>query len=701
MRWLSFGVRVDKLVRVFSAIASVVCLTISLLFVFVSVIPLYYFRGYVNGYFSLIDYRLFYSHTQQQVHMPHTSYVRHVTVVFFLLSIASFMISVVSLIVLRKKSYLASGLIYGVSSGLVILFGLLYGYIYRAVSLDISRFNIFLGDEISFTSYLGVTRVEGIKIERLLLHELVFGTPLVLLLLVVAVTLSAISVGVSLYRIYEVCERESRWCLHTPRKVVTYGVLFMTTVSVMASTFVYYPSSLSVLPQSPPVRISLSPYMYVCTGLTRTTRAALTYTDFEYYPLSGWTSSGGVWSSVGNVSGAKGNVLSGTDNNNGVGEESLYYYNTDLSSRTSLWVLTKTKWVSGSTNQYYGVALMNNRRNSLVTVEIFTDGVSGYFDIWSYNVATRNGWQRHARVQISNYDRTKWYVIVVSYSVSGNTISISSYLYDVSGNYITSVSASISGAFRPSFIGVSVDYTGAGGSLTAYFDDFMISSADPRNAYFAGLQSGMIVDVFDNLGGLVSSGVSSGNTLSLSLVHDAVVGTGVDGKIVMKYPDGHLCGILTVPPTDVVLGGDAYSVVIGSMNVVLGANRTSSTVFTSVSGYSYFTTVVRVLKLESSQPLYVRIVLTSANYSGTLNADMWLEGVVKSTNITIRNSIVTSTSTNVVQLRPDGNNYVVFSGHFMSPSQTATLILRIEVCTSPEFGGVCVFYPTTIELSSS
>lgn len=95
------------------------------------------------------------------------------------------------------------------------------------------------------------------------------------------------------------------------------------------------------------------------------------------------------------------------------------------------------------------------------------------------------------------------------------------------------------------------------------FDDFIVSTADPRAIAFSGLQAGMRVEVWDNLGNLLASGVATGSVLHLSVVGDAVAGTGANGRIVVRYPDGSLCVEHLVLPHDAILGGDAYKLELG------------------------------------------------------------------------------------------------------------------------------------------
>jgi hypothetical protein len=63
-----------------------------------------------------------------------------------------------------------------------------------------------------------------------------------------------------------------------------------------ASVLVYSPISTSISPASPPIILIEGDYKLTFTGISRSGRGASVYTDFETYPISGWTSSGGSWS---------------------------------------------------------------------------------------------------------------------------------------------------------------------------------------------------------------------------------------------------------------------------------------------------------------------------------------------------------------------------------------------------------------------
>lgn len=706
MDWAAGEEGVKGRARLLVAVASMACAIASLLYVLAAAAPLWYFHGYVRGYYSLLNYSLLYAHDGQPVSMPHTDYVRHVVVTFTLLSIVLLVLSPAPILLLRTKPTVASGLAYGVATGLGVLYGLLFGYLYRAVGFDVGRFAFLMdkpNNEVVFETNAGVIVFEGVIIEPTIIQGLVFGSPTLLILLALAVTASSVAAAAALHAAYKPEPRQKGDNLYeTLKHGSAYAMLLVLSFSALASVFTYYPSALTVNLQPPPATLETPLYTYTCTSLARTSRVALTYADFETYPLPGWASSGGIWSTVSRVVGAKGNVLRGSDNNGGIGGTSTYYYNTRLDTYSSLWVVAKTRWVSGSGNQYYGVSMVNSPGNRLFTVEIFTTGTTtGYLDMWSYNVVA-SGWSNHAHVAIPNYNQANWYVIVIYYSVSGTTITISAYLYDVNGNYVTSTSATITynTVFIPAYLGVSVDYTTTGASLTAYFDDFLISTADPRNIYFTGLQPSMRVEVWDNLGGLVAYGTATGATLTLGVVHDAVIGTGADGRIILKYPDSSACGVFKVPTTDAILGGDAYGLSTRSISWSPGANRTSSSVTVYLSGSETFITTARPLRVSASQTLYARLIIDSVSAPSTLNLDIWLEGVVKSTNATVRNGLPISASTSIVPLNLGGKDPIVLSGYFTATNQLAKLSLKLELCTAPGGRGACVQYPLLLNLAS-
>lgn len=121
-------------------------------------------------------------------------------------------------------------------------------------------------------------------------------------------------------------------------------ILLIVTISIVvfASVFIYNPVTLTVDPQSPPALLSCL-HDPVCQ-VSRTSRVALSYTDFEVYSTPGWISMDGLWSLVSELPGSKGNVLLGNDNNQGVGGASFYNSSTSFSGYNDLWVILKTRY---------------------------------------------------------------------------------------------------------------------------------------------------------------------------------------------------------------------------------------------------------------------------------------------------------------------------------------------------------------------
>jgi len=208
----------------------------------------------------------------------------------------------------------------------------------------------------------------------------------------------------------------------------------------------------------------------------------------------------------------------------------------------------------------------------------------------------------------------------------------------------------------------------AAADLWFRFEDFIVSTVDPRSISFAGFRGGMSVEVWDNLGNLVNSTAAPSSSFSLRVIRDVVVGTGVDGRIVVKCPDGYPCGVLTVPISDAILGGDAYSLATGAVAVSLGANKASSAVTIYISGSSPFNTTASLLMVNSSQVLYARLILDSISAPSALNADIWLEGFTKSTSITIKSGAPISASTSIVRLNLGLNNSIILTSYFSATS---------------------------------
>ncbi|MEM1668612.1 MAG: hypothetical protein QXM53_08150 [Thermofilaceae archaeon] len=692
MGWFTSREKLDTWARLLLVISCVASVAIAVLYVLLSTTPILRFSGYVEGYYSLYNYRLSYTHNGQLIHMPHTDYVRHVAVVFSTASCTLAGVALIAIAIARRKPLIAPGIAYGVSTALIVLYGLLRGYMWRAIELDISRFNHLIGDTLTYRTLAGTITFEGIKVEQTIIYRVAHLSSIPIILLTLAVIPSAIATGIAIYTFYRNNTQTEKPSEKTPvnklKKVTAYATTGLTTFALLASVFTYYPSSVTVNPQPPPATLEQPLYTYTCTGLLRTSRRALTYTDFEAYPVPGWTSYGGVWElSAGG--GFKGNALRGRDNDGGVGRSSQYYWNTRIDGYTSLWVSVKVR--AETFDGYKGIGLLNADRSRLYEISVQSTATIHKWD---------GAWRLIGSTSVPGYSATRWYTLVLNYSVTATAVSFTLWIYDDTGALVATLTASDTGAtrFTPAYAGVTID---AVPPRWFRFDDFIVSTMDPRSLHFTGFYTGMRVEVWDNLGYLVNSTAAPAPSFTLGVVSDVVVGTGSDGRIVVRYPDAYLCGVLTVPSTDAILGGDAYTLSTAPITVVLGVNKTSASLALRISGDPWFTTEARVLWVNVFQLLYARLLLDSLSAPSTLNLDLWIEGAATSTRIEIRNGNPISTSTSIVQLNLGLGNTIHLRGNFTTVNQVATLSLKLEICTMPGSMGACVFYPITLDLTSS
>lgn len=300
--------------------------------------------------------------------------------------------------------------------------------------------------------------------------------------------------------------------------------------------------------------------------LVRVSRGAVQgklWTDFEFMP-SGWSQDGGSWGIV--DGGFKGKALQGYDNDKGLGGASHFYNNTDLSGYTSLWASVKARRDIGT--YYYGISMRDRDSKRLYTIEIYrVSDKNGEVRVRSYNVEVERGWTILGSVSIANYDQQNWYAIIVNYVVAKEAVNFFVWVYDASGKEVARLSAQSTSPnrFAPAYIGVDVD----GPGMRALFDDFIVSTVDPRVVNFIDLPgAGYTICIYDNFGALVNCSTSTGSSASVGVVNDAVVGTGVDGRIVVKDPSGGIIVDYRVPQSDAVLGGDIYRLrlIVGGLN---------------------------------------------------------------------------------------------------------------------------------------
>jgi hypothetical protein len=369
-----------------------------------------------------------------------------------------------------------------------------------------------------------------------------------------------------------------------------------------------------------------------------------------------------------------------------------------LDTYTSLWVTTKLKYVSSNPYVYYGLALINAQRNRLYEISI-EEG--GYLDIWSYNVEAANNWRLLAQASITNFNLNNWYVLVVFYVMTSSYLSIQAFLYDTNGNLVAQASANSSSSrrFIPAYIGLEID------DGSALYDDFEIATSDLRVINFNSLQSGMQVQIIDNLNNLVAQGTASTSSLTLNVISDIVGGTGTDGRIIIKYPNGINCLIFNNPTSDAILGGDTYSLATSTMTITIDSTKTSANETFYVAGsLNYFTqTIFLNITVIDTNNYYASLILnqTASTISSNFNANITLvnRNNFKSTNITILNGVVTSSTTSEIVVF-SSNNYIFISARYSATGLSSTLVLILQYCTLQNYSGACVQYTIRLIINS-
>jgi hypothetical protein len=464
-------------------------------------------------------------------------------------------------------------------------------------------------------------------------------------------------------------------------------VLLVLVVAELAygAVFTYYSAKINASPVPPPVVLgAVGAY---CSGMARTARTAIAYTDFETSP-SGWASMGGSWSLT---TGYKGYGLMGKDNNQGIGGESQYYYNTRLDSYSSLWVTVKAQLLQNLGGKgWYGLALIDSSLSSMFAIEIYD--TRGYVEIWYYGP---NGSSRLNYSTITGYTSGSWYTIVAYYNVSSTSTTINATVYDVNGRAVGSVTWSGGYYLTPSYLGVVV------GGAHAVFDDFEISTGDPRFVTVNNTIPGYSISIGDNLGNIVASATASSSTTQLSVVTDIVVGTGTDGNITVYYPSGAVCLVYKPASGDTILGGDVYLIQGGAV-VYLGANYTSANVTATISTSSTSMVFLSVINNDSSKSYYARLILDSSTstVSGlTCNVTLY-NPTTTSTPITVSSGQVVYSSTSFIQIPAGGSANLSFTGYASSTGLTMRLNMLLEYCSQPNEQGVCVYYPVSLTLNS-
>ncbi|MEM0024572.1 MAG: hypothetical protein QXJ38_04970 [Thermofilaceae archaeon] len=265
-----------------------------------------------------------------------------------------------------------------------------------------------------------------------------------------------------------------------------------------------------------------------------TKRNALHYTAFETTP-SGWTSWGGSWTIEAGKGRRSTNALQGSDNDGGPGGASLFHREIPFGAAyLAVQVLADTYQPDR-----LGLAIAK---------------ITSPVNIYSANLDYRG---RDSGFRIDYYDgrrwRTRvvsrftptgsgWYTIVIEWSSS----TLVACVYDSTGTLIAQLSTSISG-FTPERASLIVDRD------AGYFDNFIISSVDPRHIQVTGLEQGWRVELYSG-GTLIGSAVADASGVArVTVVTDLIV---VNAGIVVKDSTGSV--VIERAFTEIV-GGDEYT----------------------------------------------------------------------------------------------------------------------------------------------
>lgn len=366
------------------------------------------------------------------------------------------------------------------------------------------------------------------------------------------------------------------------------------------------------------------------------------------------------------------------------------YWSQSIAGYTNLWISAKVRIVSGV--GWGGIVLTDTTRSRYY---VFAVNSSGYAVIGYLDGAT---WRVLGYSRVSGFSTANWYTLVLNYSRRDVANSFTLHVYDASGNLVATVSASDT-TFVTSYIGLATRTTNLL-YVDVLFDDFLVSTTDPRYVTFVGIPApGYRVAIYDNLGNLVNSAVATSSTALLSIVTDIVVGTGYDGRIVLIYPNGMACLVTTIPNTDAILGGDTY--IFDYRNVSI--DTTTNTV-TAYIGFGSNRTIGPLFNISiyPGNTRYTYLVLDKTNsvIPSTLNLNISIVNYAnqQTSKIQIINGVVQSSTTSAIVLQ-GSNNYVLIEGYFTTRGQQTTIRLNIVSCSTPDLG-VCISIPVTIYLST-
>jgi flagellin-like protein len=263
-------------------------------------------------------------------------------------------------------------------------------------------------------------------------------------------------------------------------------------------------------------------------------RSAITFSSFDTLPS--WTQDpAGSWS-------VSGGVLTGTDKSPQNKAGSIIY-NSSSTLPGSAYFLVSTQ-LSTTGHVHWGIIAASDTSN-WIFAGVYTD--TTYFYLEAYQVQNDRiaGQPRRS----SPFSASGWATLfVILTPVSGGT-QMSVTIYTGTGNYSSTFTLSASGRYP----GLTVNDDDKK-QYSRQFDNFVVSTSDPRIVTVTGLEQGWRVELYDSSGSLVASATadSSGKAL-LSVLAKPII---TNGKIMLRDSSGNMIIERTFSQ---IVGGDTYT----------------------------------------------------------------------------------------------------------------------------------------------
>jgi len=267
-----------------------------------------------------------------------------------------------------------------------------------------------------------------------------------------------------------------------------------------------------------------------------------------------WTKIGGEWKTRKN----KGYWGQGDGAINGKlkkhEKKAFYMLKYNFESYNKLYVSTKILFKKINKHSYAGVYFYVNNKtdqgNFSVMVSKNTLGIY-YF--------ASNGSLKIKNITNIKINKNKWYSLIIYYAINDNYINITVWLYDDKDDkllaILTSRSATIS---PPRHLGLVI-YRDNNKKIEVFYDEFLVSQADPRYITFIGTYQGWQLDIiYESF--LINSSTSLGSSTKIGVIDDPVTGVGGNSTVCVNTFNVYKC----VTPDFEILGGNIYEIILVS-----------------------------------------------------------------------------------------------------------------------------------------